>query len=117
MKRKRSSNRGTKAAKKSRTIEKCIVHNPAVKSPGNFTSFSSMNVSEQSQLQKINDFKAKRLMCDRDSPLRMAALCDKIPEDLPVDLYLSVYHQGCYKAFCRNYNRLAKEERSNSVKN
>ena len=47
-------------------------------------------------------------MCDRDSPLRMAALCDKNPEDLPVDLYLSGYHQGCYKVFVEIILRIVK---------
>ena len=84
----------------------CILHMSGIQH-GEFIPPQNIRGPPQEKLEMLHNVRKKRLLQSYDSPARMEAVCNIIPDNLDgVDLEMTGYHRGCYQAFTKHQDRL-----------
>ena len=84
----------------------CILHVSGIQH-GEFIPLQNIRCPPQEKLEMLHNVRKKRLLQSHDSSPRMEVVCKLIPDNLDgVDLAMTGYHRGCYKAFTKHQDHL-----------
>lgn len=96
--------------KRVRSSPTCILHITSITEHGSFTPLIKIKGKATEKLQQLHEIRNQRLRQPLESPNRMQAVCDLIPQTLPDDLESVGYHRQCYQRFTSNLDRLVVED-------